>query len=53
MVEPDKVKQYISFEEMVQQGMLCYKALFLCHHCFQKMLKAATFVHLVQDPLLR
>ena len=52
MVEPDKVKQYINFEEKMQQGMLCYKALFLCHHHFQKMLKAPTFVHLVQDSLL-
>lgn len=37
---------------MVQQGMLCYKALFVCHHYFQKMLKAPTFVHLIQDSLL-
>lgn len=52
MIEPDKVKQYINFKELVRQGMLCYKALFLCRHRFQKTLKVPTFVHLVQDSLL-
>lgn len=52
MAEPDKVKQYIQLEGDGAAGRLCYKALFLCHHCFQKMLQAPTFVHFIRDPLL-